>query len=519
MSGPTSASGTPALSWTPATTLGAYDYRDLNAAETASQVFALTYSGSSPAGSALALKITLTGSAAFTKTHDTSTAADLTSGKPGSVTVIYAPAATGQSDSTTLTATLIQPGGHPGPTTVATASLTLQGGSLTPDGASVMSTPVLTVGGSTGNITGTAGAVASFSGWNAAGAPSAPVIEFTLYGPTVTADCSGPPVYSGTGDPPPPGTPGGTQSFNGSWTAQSPPLSQPGTYWWTASYSGNTGNRPASSACGDPSSSVVIPAATPGKLYYTDGPIPNVFKANLDGSNPQAIVTGQVPANQPAGIAVTSSHLYWADQATGTIMQANLDGSNPQAIVTGQNKPAGLAVNGSNLYWATQGTGSPPTAGTGTIMQADLDGGNPQTIVTGQIGGLALNGSNLYWIQGGSTIMQANLDGSDPQTIPGSAAAVAVDSSRMYYATPRVFEIWAANLDGSGPKTIASLPADSGLACDMAIYDGSVYCTSIGGSSATAIYQAFIPDPAAPPLLTSPQVLQVRAAYLAVAPQ
>ena len=44
MSGPTSASGTPALSWTPATTPGAYNYRNLNAGETASQVFALTCS-------------------------------------------------------------------------------------------------------------------------------------------------------------------------------------------------------------------------------------------------------------------------------------------------------------------------------------------------------------------------------------------------------------------------------------------------------------------------------------------
>ncbi len=343
------------------------------------------------------------------------------------------------------------------------------------------------------------------------------MIEFALYGPSATADCSGPPVYSGTGTPPPPKD--GTSSVNGMWTAESPPLSQPGTYWWTVSYSGNASNWPASSACGDPGSSVVIPAIAPGKLYYTDGPVPDVFTANLDGSNPQTIVTGQAPANQPAGIAVTSSHLYWADQGTGTITQANLDGSNPQTIVTGQNKPTGRAVNGSNLYWATQGTGSPPTAGTGTITQANLDGSNPQTIVTGQIGGLALNGSNLYWIQSGSTIMQANLDGSNPQTIPASAAAVAVDSSRMYYATPQGFEIWAANLDGSSPKTIASLGPDSGQACDMAIYDGSVYCTSIGGSSATAIYQALIPDPAAPPLLTSPQTLPVAGAYLAVGPQ
>ena len=267
MSGPTTTSGTPALSWTPATTPGAYNYRNLNAGETASQVFTLTYSGSSPAGSTLALKITLTGSAAFTKTHDTSTAAGLTSGQPGNVTVIYAPAATGQSDSATLTATLIQPGGHPGPTTIATASLTLLGGSPTPDGVSVMGTPDIGVIGAAGDIVGTAQATANFSGI-VGGSAGTPVIEFTLYGPSATANCSGPPVYTGTGGQ----VLAGGSDLGGMYATQSPALSQPGTYWWTASYSGNASNWPASSACGDPGSSVVIPAIAPGKLYYTAPP-------------------------------------------------------------------------------------------------------------------------------------------------------------------------------------------------------------------------------------------------------
>ena len=523
MSGPVSGSETPALSWTPATTPGAYNYRNLNAGETASQVFALTYSGSSPAGSTLALKITLTGSAAFTKTHDTSTAADLTSGKPGNVTVLYAPAATGQSDSATLTATLIQPGGHPGPTTVATTSLTLLGGSLTPDGTSVMGTPSLTVSGSVGNVAGVAYASASISGFNPLGTIPAPEIEFTLYGPSATADCSGPPVYSGTGSPPPsssvPGVP-----VTAAWTAESPPL-QPGTYWWTASSSGTTSYFPASTACGDPGSSVVIPAVTPGKLYYTAPPSPNVLKANLDGSNPQTIVTGQLPANQPAGIAVNSTHLYWADQGTGTIMQANLDGSNPQTIATGQNNPAGVAANDSNLYWATQS--SPPGAGTGTIMRANLDGSNPQTITTGQVGpaGLALNDSNLYWIQGATTIMQANLDGSNPQTvpisIPGALTAMAVDSSRIYYTAVQGALIWAADLGSGGWSASLDLAMNQqGIALDMMVYNSVLYCANSGtGQNPTVIYQVPVPAPGTAPgpgrWTGDVQSLQVRGTYLA----
>jgi hypothetical protein len=112
-------------------------------------------------------------------------------------------------------------------------------------------------------------------------------------------------VYSGAGGQPPQG--GAPYPGNGIWTAQSPRLSQPGTYWWTASYSGNASNWPASSACGDPGSSVVIPAVAPGKIYYTDSPLPDVFKANLDGSNPQTI-----PGPGAGAVAVDSSRMYYA---------------------------------------------------------------------------------------------------------------------------------------------------------------------------------------------------------------
>ena len=39
-------------------------------------------------------------------------------------------------------------------------------------------------------------------------------------------------------------------------------------------------------------------------------------------------------------------HLYWANSGNGTIMEANLDGTNPQTIVTGQGLVGGIAVSG-----------------------------------------------------------------------------------------------------------------------------------------------------------------------------
>ena len=40
-------------------------------------------------------------------------------------------------------------------------------------------------------------------------------------------------------------------------------------------------------------------------------------------------------------MAVGSSHIYWTDYFTGTVNEADLDGTNPHTIITGQNSPSG----------------------------------------------------------------------------------------------------------------------------------------------------------------------------------
>ena len=78
-------------------------------------------------------------------------------------------------------------------------------------------------------------------------------IEFELYGPSATAACSGTPVDDETV----------TVSGNGGYTTPTGATpSQAGTYWWTASYSGDTSNNPAATGCGD--ESVTISKASPG---------------------------------------------------------------------------------------------------------------------------------------------------------------------------------------------------------------------------------------------------------------
>jgi hypothetical protein len=154
----------------------------------------------------------------------------------------------------------------------------------------------------------------------------------------------------------------------------------------------------------------------PGQIYWVSDP--EIWAANLDGTSPHAIVTGQIGA---AGIAVNSSHLYWA-APKGTIWEANLDGTSAHAILTSQIGLAGLAVTSSQIYWANFGDRADRA---GTIWAANLDGSDPHTIVTGQTlpNGVAADASHVYWAtdgnltDGNGTISEANPDGTSPHAI------------------------------------------------------------------------------------------------------
>jgi hypothetical protein len=155
----------------------------------------------------------------------------------------------------------------------------------------------------------------------------------------------------------------------------------------------------------------------PGHLYWVNYGDGTIWRANLDGTNPHAIIGGQY---RPGWVAVGSwvplpRFLYWANNADGTITQANLDASNPHPLVSGQGGVAGVAVDLFHLYWANNGG---PVGVDGSIWAANLDGSNPKAIVTGQNNPVqvAVDPSHLYWTNGDS-IWQANLDGTNPQTL------------------------------------------------------------------------------------------------------
>lgn len=112
----------PQLSWTPATGTGSYDYGTIDAGTSSVQTFTLRNSGG--AGSSV-LKISLTGSSAYSITGNTCSGTSLGPKKTCTVTVQYAPTTGGQTDTATLTATSNK--------RAARASHTLTGSATVPD--------------------------------------------------------------------------------------------------------------------------------------------------------------------------------------------------------------------------------------------------------------------------------------------------------------------------------------------------------------------------------------------------
>jgi len=151
-----------------------------------------------------------------------------------------------------------------------------------------------------------------------------------------------------------------------------------------------------------------------GTIYWAQG---DIYRANTDGTAKEVVVS----ATSPEGVAVDSDAavLFWGETLGKAIWRADLDGTARQAIVTnGIGQLSGLALDSTNhrLYWADFALGA--------IGSANYDGSDIQTVVTNILAAhgpysLSIDPQNrkIYWSVINDSISRANLDGSNVELI------------------------------------------------------------------------------------------------------
>jgi hypothetical protein len=221
-------------------------------------------------------------------------------------------------------------------------------------------------------------------------------ITFKLYGPSATAMCSGTPVYTATDT-------GITSNGPFSSGGYMPVTNAGGTFWWTASFSGDANNPAATSACGAMNESVSVPASPPtvkGAFTCTNGIYRGTqFTGNVTVANNSdcvlvdVTIVGSLSVGTGAGLVdygstvegkqgLTASGAAWLDIRGGTIgMNLNVTGTTgapPSNLGDGAtaNDLCSTTID-ANVTVANNGTGAPFEIGGGP------DCATPLTILAG----------------------------------------------------------------------------------------------------------------------------------------
>lgn len=152
-----------------------------------------------------------------------------------------------------------------------------------------------------------------------------------------------------------------------------------------------------------------------GKIYWTDD-AGNISRANLDGSNPQIGIVN-INGGQMRAIALDQDNntMYYYEVNSEILYKANMDGTNPVALVTGV-YGYGILVDKVNdkIYFDDQNSA--------TLIRANLDG-TGQTVVDAngtRIYGMAIdnNDNKIYWSgRDSGELNRAELDGSNPEVL------------------------------------------------------------------------------------------------------
>ena len=205
-----------------------------------------------------------------------------------------------------------------------------------------------------------------------------------------------------------------------------------------------------------------------GKIYWTDQSSRWIWRANLDGSDSEAVVTARLIRPVAIALDLGRGRIYWTDAGSNKIQRADLDGSNVESLVSvGLHSPEGLTldVDAGKVYWSDYGTNK--------IQRANLDGSNVEDLIATGLripGELALDAGagKIYWTDYGTDkIQRANLDGSNVEDLVTTGLRIAkglaldVAGGRVYWTDSGTGKIQRAGLDGSNAETLLTRSTDS----------------------------------------------------------
>jgi hypothetical protein len=194
------------------------------------------------------------------------------------------------------------------------------------------------------------------------------------------------------------------------------------------------------------------------KIYWTTCCDTLVRRANLDGSDPEAIL--QTDGGLALAVDAVNRQMYIAAPGAGGILRSDLDGSGSTLIISGVT-PYRVAVDSINakLYWADL---------VSTIWRSNLDGTGREPLITNGplVQSIAVDpaGGYFYWtdfIQGvqrspidhikSEFVLDRSTFGFLPDVL---AIALDVDHGNLYAADSGFSQIYRLGLDGSEPTIL-----------------------------------------------------------------
>ena len=127
-----------------------------------------------------------------------------------------------------------------------------------------------------------------------------------------------------------------------------------------------------------------------GKIYWTDIYANKIQRANLDGSEPEDLIT-DIRSPYALALDLQDRKIYWSNTVTGEVLRASLNGNSVETLVRGLSFPYDIAldIRARKIYWIDTDLDT----NVGKIQRANLDGTNVRNIITGMnhLSGLTLD--------------------------------------------------------------------------------------------------------------------------------